>query len=171
MKRPEELAQELQENAPWLAKMKNNPEGFQVPPGYFERLPDEVLAKLNLPATAPLPQPWWTNLAQALESLVQPRYALLVASLMVILVVGWWWQNQQHPQGDITAAQLNAEALQAYFQEQGHQLDAELLEEIATGSDASLLDLEPNDLGPAELDHYLDAMTDDLDPALLNELL
>ncbi|MDV7394163.1 hypothetical protein RZS08_22470, partial [Arthrospira platensis SPKY1] len=45
----ETLRKELEKEAPFLAQLKDHPEGFSVPEGYFDQLRQNVLRELDAP--------------------------------------------------------------------------------------------------------------------------
>ncbi|MCF8247497.1 MAG: hypothetical protein K9J37_20910 [Saprospiraceae bacterium] len=89
MKNNEDLRDELK-NSPFLKEMKERPsDGFQVPKNYFQHLPNEVMQKVKEPTFAPVQQPsWLERIEQFMQSLIQPRYALALASVVVLVVAG-----------------------------------------------------------------------------------
>ncbi len=168
MKRKAEIQEEIKRIAPQLAKVKPQ-QGFKVPKGYFDKLPEEVLCKAKAGQTMPAAdsmQPArsrFDELASWLAGLLQPRMALGLATALLLTVAAWWmWP------GSVEEAQP-ALAIAEY----GYELDDEEIEQyIAANIDdfdtQSLFELSYEQEGEADLPEVEDL---ELDEQTINELL
>ncbi len=131
MKERQDLHDELQEQAPFLAPLKKAGDGLRVPQGYFDNLEADVFRQLDAlgarpnPAAFPLHRrdiSWW----QALQRLWQPRLALALAGVLALALVAWWTfgPNPAVPQPDVAAA-LSAEDMEAYLLDNLLELEPE----------------------------------------------
>jgi hypothetical protein len=178
MKRPDDIRKELEELSPRLLNIKEQGEGFNLPPNYFQTLQNQVLEKLkadepahvnNSVATGPS---WWDQVKAQLQFLLQPRWALSLATIALLVSFGLGWMLQQN-QADgsklnTELAKLDQQTLDAYIQDNLHEFDTETLLEFA-----SIQGIRPNfdELAPEELDQYLDQLIQDLDEETIKELL
>ena len=68
----------------------------EPPPGYFDRLPGEVRARIALAETSP--EPWWRRWLESWD--LSPTHATGFAATACVLVLGGFWlANQSGPQG------------------------------------------------------------------------
>jgi hypothetical protein len=176
MKNRDELREELEEFSPFLKKMKDKDEGFRVPKDYFKSLPDEVLNKIK--PDVPTSRTWADELAVFVQRLLQPKYALALATAVVLVVAAVCIFDQhknteaQQPVADAMLEAISDEALQNYVSENIGEFDRELiLETQYAGKDAkSLPELAPQP-GTDELEQYLDDIIDEIDLDDLEEML
>lgn len=169
--------EELEELSPFLHQMKEKGDPFKAPQGYFEGLPDQVLARLReeeAPATEPeksrRPGLSLQGLLDQLGWLLQPRMALAISSVLIILVAAWFLLR---PNGASSTtpdfAALSAEEIQYYIQSNIEDFDEETLMEVA--HEPGNINLIPQDaIETEELDQYLDQMIDQMDTRELEEL-
>lgn len=179
MKNREELNKELGELSPFLSEMKNKSEGFKVPDNYFAGLSDEVWQRLQAEQQAARPVPgtpapalWWQQLQQAWQLLLQPRYALALASVAVVISVAIFLFR---PAGNADApiAQISVEEAHQYVSLNIDEFDTSLLAELASNTEEdntrpAVQAETPND---SVMDQYLEEMIDEIDLEDLEDLL
>ncbi len=185
MKNSDELRDEL-ENSPFLKKMKAQPgEGFKVPRHYFKHLPDEVWKQVK-PAPSPVTSrpSWLENLELFIQGLMQPRYALALASvvaLVAVTVVFFKDKNvgaNMQPIAQVTLAEITDEELIAYVSDNIGDFDRGLMLEVSgpempevgqpTKPSTKAEMAKPN---VEEMEEYLDEVIDEIDVEDLEELL
>ena len=172
MKNKDELRDELNELSPFLAKRKGIEEGFKVPKDYFSSLPDEVMKKV-LPESPPIVEPqraWLDGLAEFVQSLFRPRYALAYAMVAVLIVAGIYFIFPAEFDGTSPVVDINeitGEEIEMYLAENIETVSTDLLEEHYVESGAETL---PS-LELEEVEEYLDDALDDIDLDDLEELL
>ena len=94
MRKQDDLKQELEELSPLLHKLKAQENPFKTPEGYFAALPDELITRLRTeaqPVTAPVRTTWTERLLEFLESLMQPRLAVGLATVAILVVTALLW--------------------------------------------------------------------------------
>ncbi|HOY18963.1 MAG TPA: hypothetical protein PLC89_16785 [Haliscomenobacter sp.] len=180
MKRPDELRKELEDLSPRLLKLKEQGEGFNIPANYFQRLQKEVLEKVqateNVPTSTPVPPgpSWLDQLKEQMQFLLQPRWALSLASVALLITLGitWLYQQNQVTTGRVGTelAKLDQQTLDAYIQDNLHEFDTETLMEFASNQDHPL-QLNFDELQPEEIDQYFDELIQDLDDETIKEFL
>jgi hypothetical protein len=179
MKRPDELRKELEDLSPRLLKLKEQGEGFNIPANYFQRLQKEVLEKVqateNVPTSTPVPpSSWLDQLKEQMQFLLQPRWALSLASVALLITLGitWLYQQNQVTTGRVGSelAKLDQQTLDAYIQDNLHEFDTETLMEFASNQDHPL-QLNFDELQPEEIDQYFDELIQDLDDETIKEFL
>jgi hypothetical protein len=85
-----EIQKELEEIAPLLANLKEQPEGYTVPKHFFNNMRIDIMNKVQTEAQ-PLPAettktPWWTSVLGQIQSLLQPKMAIGFATLLLAFV-------------------------------------------------------------------------------------
>lgn len=173
MKNKNELRDELEELSPFLAKQWEQGEGFKVPKDYFRSLPEEVLKKVReeQPTVAEPQRNWLDDLAMFFQSLLQPRYAVAIASVAVLVIAGVLLFDGTDQVGvDVpqiaSVEEIPDEALENYLTENIDDFSTDLLEEhFAEGNMGHLPGLELEDM-----EQYLDDALDDMDLDDLEEL-
>jgi hypothetical protein len=94
-----ELHKELEELSPWLAEMKEQPEGYTVPNHFFNNMRMDIMNKVKneqIPIAAKPPeQSDWTSLVMILKSWMQPRLAVGFASLLLLLGAVYFFKNNE----------------------------------------------------------------------------
>lgn len=164
----EEIRKELEDLAPGLSRFQNKEDGFRVPAGYFQSLPDEVIDKLGIGKKSRQKSgSLW--LEQWLSLLLQPRPALALASLLVVLIAGWWFLNRQSgeslPSETVAFEQITPREAADYLSQNLDEVDEELLLEFVS-NDPSLdafIDMELNQLEDDQLEEMVDEFFDDLE--------
>jgi hypothetical protein len=167
------VQEELEQLSPTLARLKEQQRqrAGQVPPNYFEELPERVLARIRAeaPAAAPAGRPsrlgWRSHW----------RYAASLAAAIALLLLGgyWFWPGRTVPAEPLAALDdLSQEGLALYIHEHIEAFDWELiLEAVAMqADDLPRLELLP-DLPPDQLAPYLDEAIEGLSQGELEELL
>ena len=130
------IHQELGELSPLLQNLRQRPEGYQVPEGYFATMQNEVLAQIKA-ETAFAQKPMiatkenkivnrWNQRLAEIEWLIQPRYAVAFASFALLLIAGWFFIKPN----DITAfatVEPSIEEIDQYLEENLEDIDTEQL--------------------------------------------
>ncbi|MEL6864366.1 MAG: hypothetical protein AAFP19_08105 [Bacteroidota bacterium] len=173
MNKQEDSRKELEEISPFLANLKKE-QPFKVTKNYFEQLPDQVLDRVQTTqkeAQAPAGPNWLDQLAQSLALLLQPRYALSLATVALVIVATVFMLRSADPSMSTVVAEekgeLSEEVIQDYIAANIEDFEADLLWEMSQGEALSDFDeLEGEDLAP-----YIDEIIDDLDDSDLEELL
>ena len=165
MKKNDEIREELKELSPFLAKMKRE-NAFKVPKNYFESLPDKVLEQVRpQPVTQQTPQiSWFDRLIDSFAVLLQPRYAVGLATVAILLVAGvFYMQKSADPVVNPDAS------LAQYISDNIDDFDADMIYEwsIASGNSEDLPDNSTSD--PTDI--YIDEIIDGLDDSDLEKLL
>jgi hypothetical protein len=180
MKNKDRLLDELNEQAPFLNKLKKGQDGYRVPADYFDGLEADVFRQLDaIGATRkPLASASRPSLWQVLQSLWQPRIALAFAGVLAIALSAWWYfQAADSTAGtaEFAAAKISADDAEAYLMANLMELDPQhiamimpeeslptiTIEAPATtdpGAQAAPIEFE---LSPEELDNLLLDMTDE----------
>jgi hypothetical protein len=178
MERPDDdLRKELEELSPRLLKLKEQGEAFRLPDHYFQSLQAQVFEKIQAEERAAdssqaLPGSNWLNqIMEQLQVLMQPRWAISLATVALLIVVGigLYQQNQITGQNlNTELAKLDQQTLDAYIQDNLHEFDTETLMEFASKKDSQLNFEEMN---PEELNQYFDENLQELDEETIKDLL
>jgi hypothetical protein len=131
--------QELAELSPLLQELRQKPEAYQVPEGYFAVMQHDVLAQIKA-ENALTPSPviskkekklanWWNNIMIEIEWLIQPRYAVAFASFALLLTAGLFFLK---PSNRIDTAYIepSIEEIDQYLEENIEDIDTEQLTAI-----------------------------------------
>ena len=168
MKRREEIREELEQLSPLLAKMKEEDPGFRVPENYFQQLPDEIMARMeqekSQEASPSIQASWWDQFLHSLQFLLQPRYAMALAAILLLIVAGIWWLRPTETvyTGDIAWNKVSSEEITNYIANNIQDFEAELLFKATPGLDQQSI-LHGTDIDNATLDNYLEDIIDDLE--------
>ena len=178
MSEKEKIKQELDEMSPLLSKLKEkNASPFQVPANYFQSLQEEVMRqvafeKVENPVIAE-PQPnWLDRLGEQLQWLLQTRYAMAFATVIILIVAGILYV-QPEPVTDsaqVAMSELSAEEITAYISTNIEDFETGLLVE-AMGEEVDPNLLPTPELKEDELNEYLDEIIDEIDLEELEDLL
>jgi hypothetical protein len=179
MERPDDdLRKELEELSPHLLKLKEQGEAFRLPDYYFQTLQAQVFEKIQTEESAAgtrkvLPGSNWLNqIMEQLQVLMQPRWALSLATmaLLIAIGIGWMYQQNQATNQNLNTelAKLDPQTLDAYIQDNLYEFDTETLMEFASKKDSQL---NFDEMNPEELDQYLDENLQELDEETIKELL
>lgn len=174
MKNKEEVRKELQELSPLLAKLKEREKPLDVPENYFDALPDQIWEQIKL-----MPQPereqakpgWWLRLTTTLQSFMQPRIAIGLATLAVLIVAGIFiLKPGAEDNSEDLFASLSAEEVTAYISKNIHEFDTDLLIDAASAyPDMSIF--MGSEFDDQEIEQLIDEVVKDLDDETLEELL
>ncbi|MEN0006002.1 MAG: hypothetical protein AAF798_17765 [Bacteroidota bacterium] len=176
MDQQEEINKELNELSPFLAKLKKEPDGFEVPHNYFKALPDEIMSRIEAEEQSSRSEApgfsWLQQWQAALQGLLQPQYAMALASVVLLLVATWWWfaPNSAMAEQENVFATLSEEEILNYIDDHIDTFGPELVTVVEQAD-------QPTDLLPAlpiedaEAEEYLDEILNELDDAELEELL
>lgn len=169
MKPNDELREELRQLSPLLHELKAKPgNGMPVPEGYFERLPEKIMDRIRQETaaqSAPERRPSWMDWLQEQAALIlQPRYAMALASLALLLVAGWYFLGSGNGQDCQNIACLDIEELQTYIQNNLHSFSTDMILE-AGGENAAWdqVGLPIQDMDASELDPILEESLEQLD--------
>jgi hypothetical protein len=173
MENKKQIQEELERLSPLLASLKQQEQDAlsSLPPGYFDALPNQVLARIRAengsasPPARPLQLRWHRQLAYA---------AGLAAAIALFAIGAYRYWHSSPASGEPLAAleNLDQEGLQRYVNDHIEAFDLELILEA--------LVVEPNDLQRLEilpglkgsyLDQYLDEAIEELSLSDLEELL
>ena len=177
MKRTDEIRDELKDIAPLLSEMDKK-EVFKVPKDYFEALPDKILDQVRTetssrPQKAADPVPGWIRqLAAMFDILLQPKYALSLASiglliLAAVYIVPWSGEN---PGTMVEADVPSAEDISQYIAAHIEEFDTDLLLELTENETFDRQTLtQPQD--DTNIDEYIDEIIDELDDGDLEDIL
>ena len=157
---------ELKE-APFLAKRQRQEDGFQVPPGYFRELQDQVIARLQEEEQPRASQPMTlTDRWQRWKRTY--RVAASLAATFVLLGLAWFlWR----PSGSELPAQLTYDELHEYVQENIDDFELDILLRYSYGEDVPEGLFPASDMEQDEIDRYLDQELDEIELESLEELL
>jgi hypothetical protein len=167
------VQEELEQLSPMLARLKEqqSQRAGQVPPDYFEELPEKLLARIRAEESAVAPP------ARPLRWMGRSPwgYAASMAAAIALLLLGgyWFWPSPKAPAQPLAALDdLSQEGLTLYIQEHIETFDWELiLEAVAMqADDLPRLELLPNE-NPDHLAPYLDEALEGLSLRELEELL
>ncbi len=114
-----ELHKELEDLSPWLAEMKEQPEGYTVPNHFFNNMRVDIMNKVKneqIPIPAePIASSRWSNIAIVLKNLWQPRIAIGFASVFVLFGAVYFFKGNEKinvPPVDVTQTVQPNEATQ-----------------------------------------------------------
>ncbi len=99
MSEREEILNELKDIAPELAKFKEEQSGtgFEVPAGYFNDLKQvlmqEIQPEVNQQTVTKQQPSWWEKVLEGLQSLLQPKPALVFATVALLIAAGIWFSQ------------------------------------------------------------------------------
>lgn len=144
-----ECEDELREISPFLADLKKSKEGeepFKTPKFYFDTLADKVMEKAVAKPVIP-PQysihsarPSFIELAQQwVASIMQPRYAMGFATVVILAVGGWFFIQKNQQNVDSFASN---EEIHQYIRDNIDDFDEALLLEQGVLADSDVLNPE-----------------------------
>ncbi|MEM1119372.1 MAG: hypothetical protein AAGJ18_02930 [Bacteroidota bacterium] len=164
MKDLENINEELEGLSPFLAKMQQESDGFKVPDNYFNYLTESVMEQVKLE-----PQPTIIGAAKASKT---PWYSFLtnrvvvgsLATLAIILATVLLLDNQ--PTVDQSLAEVSSEEFSEYVSTHIEEF------EVTDFLEADLLgDISEIEFEAQEIDQYLKENIEELDAAILEQLL
>lgn len=145
------LRKELEQEAPFLARLKDKPDGLSTPEGYFSQLRQDVLSRIEAEKTRSL----WPRLA--------------IAASVVTLIGAAVFLFRPAPSAPEPAVALTAEELHQYIADNIDEFDLELLLPYAAGSQGSWM--EDADFDDPAMQQYMNELLDEIDLETLEELL
>ncbi|MBK7335495.1 MAG: hypothetical protein IPJ00_04765 [Saprospirales bacterium] len=161
MKKDQEgLRKELEEEAPFLLRQKEKPDGFSVPEGYFQQLQESVLERIAAGAGEQAP---------VRRSIFPLRYRLAAASVVILVVAALFLFRPAAPQTDSVA--LTAEEVHQYVSRNIDEFDLDLLLKFAGNDLGHSGWFEDASLEDPEMKEFMDELLDDIDLETLEELL
>lgn len=170
MREKEKIKQELEEIAPFLAKIKaqDQDNGFRVPPDYFKQLTANVLEKVEQEAadhSSKSTYPWtW---GQALwNAFWRPQLAYAFATIACLLCIGLWLFKPVETQPDLA---FNKEELEAYVIANINDFDTDLLMEAYSEASMDALDAAEME-GSALMEDSLEEIIQQMDEGSFESL-
>lgn len=133
MKEIENLQKELDNQSPFLAKMKRNGRGFEVPKDYFKKLPDEIIRQFSIDNQPITPNnevktSWLTGVLANLAWLLQPRPAMAFVSVLLLIFAGLFLLKTPDNSAMTTSlSEISMEDLELYLSKNIDEFDAETL--------------------------------------------
>lgn len=181
MRKQDDLKQELEELSPLLHKLKAQENPFKTPEGYFASLPDELITRLRTeaqPVSAPVrPTSWADRLLEFLESLLQPRLAVGLATIAILIVTGLLWlrpETGSEPSASEQLAllsELSAEEVSNYVTENIETFEEEELMLAVAESGIEVENSLPEmDLDSQAIEDYLEEAIQEMDEEDLETL-
>lgn len=181
MKDKKQLKEELKELSPWLLSMKEQGDGLKVPANYFEKLKEDVLARVKQPEPEPVPQPatpgWLDTLLENIRARFQPRYRLAYAfaALVVLVAAILVLRTQNDHTNSLEAMALENVSSEELLEYIGNHLDDFAPEDLLTARPEGAEDLSLPQLVPApdesEIEDYLDGIMHDIDVEDIESIL
>jgi hypothetical protein len=137
----ESIEQELRDLSPLLLELKEKEEGHKVPEGYFMSMQDDVLKQLKLEmqtsfviedkkATKSKLQVWREIIMEEITWLIQPRYAIAFASLLVVCAMSWYF-TRAAVTDNTTASIPDSEEIELYLEEHLAEIETEQIWSVA----------------------------------------
>lgn len=163
MKYQKEIQDELTEISPFLAKMRGESDGFNVPDNYFDYLSESIMEQVKLtPKLDSVERP----------TVNDPWYAFLfnrklfagLATFSVLLVTAMFLFNQ--PANGNELADISSEEAESYIANNLEEFELTLFLEADLLSEISEEEFEES-----EIDQFLEDNIDELDAAVLEQLL
>jgi hypothetical protein len=151
------LRKELEQEAPFLAGLKDKPDGLSTPEGYFGQLRQDVLSRIEAEKALPAgkTRPLWPRLA--------------IAASVVALIGAVLFLFRPAPSAPEPAVALTAEEVHQYIADNIDEFDLELLLPYATASQGSWM--ENADFDDPAMQQYMNELLDEIDLETLEELL
>ena len=144
------LKKELEEVSPYLVKMKQKPEAYRVPDGFYDELQNRVFAQLEMEGK-PIEREvaaesgrefnqTWQLLLTRLEGLFGSPFALSSVSFSMVMLLFYWQFSAPQSETCAQLACLSATEIQQYVEQHVDEFDTETLWMIAS---SDLTDDEP----------------------------
>jgi hypothetical protein len=181
MRDKEDVQKELDKLAPNLAKLKK--EGFvkpALPDGYFDRLPDTVLARAKAEREVsqdenPLKVVSDRKRKRPVIRSMNSSMRLALAACFLLLLGGAYWALLVMPTGntDLVASidQLNQEEIDQYIEANINDFDVSLMLEAELVDSDAMGNMFTNEIPEEDMDAYLDELLDGIDIEELQEAL
>jgi len=172
MSHKENIREELEQESPFLARMKaeDKSEGFTVPPTYFRELQEDVLHRVaQKPAAVSLRERWQAFINHLLPGV----HPVAVLTGLALVVVGIWWvaQDTTMVSGEQILAEASEEELQAYVTSNTDAFTTDLILEVADEEAELDLLLPVDNFSEEEADQLLDDLLEEIDESTLQEIL
>jgi len=154
MKKKENIQNELEQFAPFLAKQKNRPSPFKVPNGYFDKLDLQVIEQITSASQKDAPT--------KIRSL---SFWLTSAAAVILLTIGVSFLFQPKNNSDNLLADISTEEIDRYISDNLYEFDEDLLFQ------GSSPDIENTDFSEEEINLYLEDNLDEMEDFDLDHLL
>lgn len=162
MKQQDDIQEELQTQAPFLAKLgKKEYGGFQVPEHYFEHASAEVLVKVKA-----IPKEAATGRVQTLSNrnILSIKWGIGIAASLLIVVAAFFAIRQSSEKTMIASYELSEGDAESYILSNLDDFQEELLL-IHTKT------VQDSSAQTKQLDQYLDYLLEEVDVKTLEEFL
>ena len=154
------LRKELEKEAPFLAQLKDKPDGMTVPDGYFDQLPQEVLKRVaagNQRPSRKIFQLW-------------PRMAA-AASFVAAIGLSIFLFQPNHQAADQESLPISAAEVDQYVSRHIDDFDLDMLIQFAATAENEGGLFNDATLDDPELQQYMEELLDDIDLHTLEDLL
>ena len=176
----DEIKKELEELSPFLANLKAKEDPFKVPTNYFDGLSDQIMGRIQeevVVETIVEKQErvsWVDRLVEQIQLLLQPQYALSLASVVLLLVAGtyffWPESNFNTPDLQTLTEGISEDELIQYLST--HIDEFEVNQFVDAGiQDLNIEFFKGSEMDLEEMDELMDNLLEDLDESSLEELL
>ena len=156
----DDLRKELEKEAPFLAGLKEKPDGFTVPEGYFNQLQQAVLSKVAAERNpAPRKVVW-----------LWPRFAA-AASVVAATGLAIFLFLPDKPATDLDSTALSAEEVHQYITQNIDDFELDLIIRFAAADETTGGLFEGADLDDPQIQQYMEELLDDIDLETLEKLL
>lgn len=170
MKNRAAVQQELNELSPFLAKIKAQGTQPDVPEHYFQALPNQIWEQIKLQPQPIVKQPnRWEQFLNYLQLLLQPRLALSLATFVILLAAGIYFIQIQTKPSVNSQAELTADEITDYINDNLQEFDTDLLIEASTDASGSIL--PEGSLEGAETDEMMEELIEDMEVEDLDETM
>ncbi len=171
----EDIEHELRDISPFLADLKKaHPDAngklqpFKTPKFYFDTLADRVLEKTQ-PVAAPVYKQYqakksiFAQIGEWVSALMQPRWAIAMASVMIVAVGTWFYMKQPENTMPQTLTEISSEDIHDYIKDNIDDFEEDLLAEngiTASDTEGGTIFTEMSD---NEVELYLNEHLDEKD--------
>lgn len=173
------IHQELNEIAPFLAQLRDKKTGFKAPEGYFSHFEDNLFARIkaeeeaeNWANSSPIinesqPNNWLVTIK---NWLLKPQVGISFALLLIIGIASVIWTNE--PTSDEALTAVSSLEATEYIQEHIDQFSENFIIETLAENDWATIELSDDFEMDVELNEYIEqGFIDELDSELMDELL
>ena len=142
----------------FLAKMKDQEEGYQVPFNYFDNLENSIMDKIYEEKRIEEEVIEVQSIWQRLFNKPTPVYAF---GMMALVIVALFWMIIT-PEEDLSINTLTAENVEQYIDDNLEDFSYELLEDEISDVETSSLNFDIDGIDPEDIpDEYWDEIDDD----------
>jgi len=161
-KRDKQIRQELEEQAPRLARYHEvlKDDGFTTPPGYFDALPDTILERIRREDAA-VPRSRTTSFYR----MSGRRLSRIAAAALLLIAGAYWWLMPLQP--DAASSALTEEEIAAYIDANIEDFDETIVLETTAAAEMVLLPAPGAET--EQLDEYYDELIRELDEENLKD--